>query len=95
MMERLKYAVLRVKDGVWLCRKPVVLSWRGGLSVELVPGITYVAGERQQGIDVAAMLDDWLATGRVPLDVTIRVNAAGDQQGRPPKPRSNFRDRSR
>jgi hypothetical protein len=78
-MEELRGAVLRIKDGVWLCRKPVVLSWRSGSSLELVPGLTYVAGERYQGIDVAVMLDDWLATGRVPLDVTIQVSAARGQ----------------
>jgi hypothetical protein len=76
-MERLRDAVLRVKDGEWLCRAPVVLTWsnRQSLqSLQLVPGTTYVAGVRYQGVDVATMLDDWVATGTVPSDIRIRVS---------------------
>jgi hypothetical protein len=73
-MERLRDAVLRVKDGEWLCRAPVVLTWSNRQSLELMPGTTYVAGVRYQGVDVATMLDDWLATGTVPSDIRIRVS---------------------
>jgi hypothetical protein len=35
-------------------------------------GVVYRIGARYQGIDIAAMLDDWLATGTLPAYVSIR-----------------------
>lgn len=71
-MERLRDAVIRVKDGEWLCRAPVVFAWSNGLLLELTPGVVYRTGVRCESVDVAVMLDDWLATGRLPLNVSIR-----------------------
>jgi hypothetical protein len=61
-MERLRNAVRHVKDGEWLCRAPVVLTWSNRQSLALAPGVVYRAGVRYQGVDVGALLDDWLAT---------------------------------
>ena len=72
-MERLRDALVRVKGGVWLCRAPVLLSWTNGPSLELAPGVVYEAGVRYRGVDVGAMLDDWLATGTLPRNVSIRA----------------------
>jgi hypothetical protein len=71
-MERLRDAVERIKDGVWLCRAPVLLAWSNGPSLELAPGVVYEAGVRYRGVDVGTMLDDWLATSTLPPDVSIR-----------------------
>jgi hypothetical protein len=72
-MERLRDALVRVKDGVWTCRAPVLLAWNNGPSLELAPGVVYEAGVRYRGVDVAAMLDDWLATGKLPPSVSLRI----------------------
>jgi hypothetical protein len=71
-MERLRDAVVRVKDGEWFCRARVVFVWSNGRSIVLAPGVTYRKGTRSEWDDVAAMLDDWLATDRLPLGVSIR-----------------------
>lgn len=73
-MERLREALVRVKDGVWMCRAPVLLAWSNGPSLELAPGIVYEAGIRYRSVDVAAMLDDWLATGQVPPNISVRIS---------------------
>jgi hypothetical protein len=70
--ERLRDAVVRVNDGEWFCRAPVDFVWNHGPSLQLTPSVTYRSGVRYDGVDVAAMLDDWLATGRLPLHVTTR-----------------------
>ena len=44
-----------------------------GLRLELAPGVVYEAGVRYRGVDVGAMLDDWLATGTLPRNVSIRA----------------------
>jgi hypothetical protein len=72
-MQRLTSSVTRLRVGVWLCRTPVVLSWTNGPSLELLPGMVYEAGVRYRGVDVATMLDNWLAWGRLPPNVNIRV----------------------
>lgn len=72
-MERLRDALVRVKGGVWLCRAPVLLYWTNGPSLELAPGVMYEAGVRYRGVDVGAMLDDWLATGTLPRNVSIQA----------------------
>ena len=71
-MDRLRDAVERIRDGEWLCRAPVVFVWSNGPSLPLTAGVTYRKEVQYQGGDVAAMLDDWLATGRLPLNVTTR-----------------------
>jgi hypothetical protein len=38
-MEQLRDTVVRVKDGEWVCRAPVVFSWSNGPSLELTPGV--------------------------------------------------------
>ena len=75
-MRRLGEAVLRLKDGEWLCRAPVtpLVSGNGSHTIELTPGVVYRKGVRHYGLDVAAMLDDWLATGTLPSHLSIRVN---------------------
>jgi hypothetical protein len=70
-MERLRDAVVRVKDGEWLCRVPVVFVWSNGPSLALTPGVVYRKGVRYQSVDIAEMLDDWLATDRLPSNVSI------------------------
>jgi hypothetical protein len=72
-MKTLKDSVIRVKDGVWLCRAPVLLSWSNGPSLELAPGVVYEAGVRYRGMDIGAVLDDWLATGTLPRNVSVRL----------------------
>lgn len=69
----LRDAVLRFIDGVWICRTPVVLTWNNGLSLELERGMVYEAGVRYKGVDVATMLDEWLATGSLPPDTSIQL----------------------
>jgi hypothetical protein len=66
-MERLSDAVVRVKDGEWLCRVAVVFAWINGPSVALTPGVVYRKGVRYENVDIAEMLDNWLATDRLPL----------------------------
>ena len=71
--QRLRDILIRVKDGEWLCRAPVVFaSGNGSHSIELTPGVVYRTGVQHEGIDVAAMLDDWLATGKLPAHFSIR-----------------------
>ena len=72
-MERLRDAVVRIKDGEWVCRAPVLLTWSNGSSLELTPGVMYRAGVQHEGVDVATMLDDWLATGILPAYLSIRL----------------------
>jgi hypothetical protein len=73
-MERLRDAVVRVKDGEWLCRVAVVFAWRNGPSVALAPGVVYRKGVRYESVDIAEMLDDWLATDRLPPSVSVRIS---------------------
>jgi hypothetical protein len=73
-MERLRDSLIRVKDGVWMCRVPVLLAWSNGPSLELPPGVVYRTGAQYQGVDVATMLDDWLATDTLPPHVTVRIS---------------------
>jgi hypothetical protein len=71
--QKLRDALVRVKDGEWLCRAPVAFVLRNdSRTVALTPGVVYRIGARYQGIDIAAMLDDWLATGTLPAYVSIR-----------------------
>jgi hypothetical protein len=71
-MELLRDAVVRVKDGEWLCIA-VVFAWSNGPSVALTPGVVYRKGVRYESVDIAEMLDDWLATGRLPPDVSVQI----------------------
>ena len=71
-MQKLRDALVRIKDGEWLCRAPVVFLLGNDGSLELIPGLVYRIGVRYQGTDVAAMLDDWLATGSLPTYVGVR-----------------------
>jgi hypothetical protein len=71
--QKLRDALVRVKDGEWLCRAPVVfLLGNDSRAVELTPGVVYRIGVRYQGNDIAAILDDWLATGTLPAYVSLR-----------------------
>jgi hypothetical protein len=70
-LEALRKGLVRVKDGVWQCCAPVLITWSNGESLELRPGTVYVLGARYQGVDVAALLDDLLA-GCLPESVSIR-----------------------
>ena len=63
--------MVRVRDGEWLCKAPITFQTKVA-AVELTPGATYRKGIRYKGMDVAVMLDDWLATGRLPPDVRVR-----------------------
>jgi hypothetical protein len=63
--------MVRLSDGEWCCRAPITLQVHK-LALQLTPGATYRKGERLNGLDVATLLDDWLATGRLPPGTAIR-----------------------
>jgi hypothetical protein len=71
-MERLRDSLLRVTDGERLCRVSFLFVWSNGASLELTPGVVYRKGVRFMGVDVAELLDDWLATERLPLNVIFK-----------------------
>jgi hypothetical protein len=73
-MQRPRDAVVRVKDGEWLCCVAIVFAWSNGPSVALTPGVVYRKGVRYESVDIAEMLDDWLATDRLPPSVSVRVS---------------------
>jgi hypothetical protein len=35
--------------------------------------VVYRKGVRYESVDIAEMLDDWLATGRLPPDVSVQI----------------------
>ena len=72
-MERLRDAVVRVKDGEWLCRVGVVFAWSNGLSVALTPGVVYRKGVRYES-RYSEMVDDWLATERLSPNVSVQTS---------------------
>jgi hypothetical protein len=72
-MEQLRDAVVRVKEGEWLCRVAVVFAWSNGPSVALSPGVVYRKGVRYESVDIAEMLDHWLATDRLPPNVSVQI----------------------
>ena len=64
-MQRLDECFVLVKDGEWFCRAPCEFDGPAG-RVACTPGVTYRRGRLYHGVDVAAMLDEWKETGRIP-----------------------------
>jgi hypothetical protein len=63
-------AFVRMKEGEWFCRAPVAIDSPGG-RVSATPGVVYRRGKPLSGLDVAALLDQWHATGNVPPNIKV------------------------
>jgi hypothetical protein len=66
----LEAAFVRMSPGEWFCRAPVAIDGPSGL-VSATPGVVYRRGKLLSGVDVAALLDDWHATGKVPPNIKV------------------------
>jgi len=62
---------VRLAGGEWFCRAPCEIESPGGV-VSFTPGVVYRRGRPHMGVDVAAILDDWLVIGALPPNVSFR-----------------------
>ena len=70
-MEKIRDSFVRVKEGEWFCRAPCAMEGFG-TDVRFTPGVVYRKGRPHMGVDVAAILEDWMAIGELPPDVCFR-----------------------
>ena len=62
---------VRLRDGEWFCRAPCAIEGPTG-TVNVTSGVMYRRYRLHMGLDVAALLDEWHATGQLPPNVTLR-----------------------
>ena len=53
-----------------MCRAPCTIEGPEGF-LRLTPGVAYRKGDQHIGLDIAALLDGWYATGRLPLNISL------------------------
>jgi hypothetical protein len=75
-MPQISDCFVRLKDGEWFCRAPCTIDGPTG-RVNLTPGVLYRRGRLFMGLDIAALLEEWLATGRLPPNFVWADPAAG------------------
>lgn len=61
-------AFVRMEAGQWFCRAPVTIQ-SPGARFTATPGVVYRRGKAMSGLDVALVLDEWHATGKLPPNI--------------------------
>jgi len=61
---------VRVSEGEWLCRAPCTIDGPEGF-LRLTPGVAYRKGDQHIGLDIAALLDGWHASGQLPPTISL------------------------
>lgn len=70
-MQLLRDCFVRIKEGEWFCRAPCSFDGPTGL-VTVTSGVVHRRGRLRDGLDLAALLEDWHATGQTPPNVSFR-----------------------